>query len=55
MVKRIYNIDKQISNEAGRNEILNLVIASSLTNQSVFSSKKISPVVGKQVAVEMIQ
>lgn len=41
MIKRIYDIDKNIVNEARRNYILGLVLEG-LLNQSVYSSKSVT-------------
>lgn len=54
IVKRIYDIDQNINDEAKKNQIVDLVYESSLTNQSVHSSRNITHVVGRSVAVDMI-
>ena len=53
IVKKIYDIDKNIVNESKRNQIVDLVLEFLLTSQSMCGSKTIINVVGKLVAVEM--
>ena len=53
-VKRIYDIEKIIVYEAKEKQIVDLAIKSSLTNQSVFSSKNIAHAVGWSIAFEKI-
>lgn len=54
IAKRIYDTDKNIVNDAKRNELVHLVFDPSLTNQSVCNSKSVTHVVGSLVAVEII-
>ena len=49
-VKRIYDLNKNISSEVKRNQFLEY----SLTSQSVCSSKNITHVIGRSVVVETI-
>lgn len=53
IVKIIYDKDKNTVNAAKRNQILVLLLESSLTNQSVSSNKSVTHVVSRSVAVEM--
>ena len=53
-VKRIFNIDQNIVDGTEKNQIVDMVLKSSLTNQSVHNSRNITHVVGRSAAVEMI-